>query len=44
LGTLFGGRAVGRAREDIRYATGRLKRMGTMFSNLRLAPGVAAVG
>jgi hypothetical protein len=44
LGTLFGGRAVGRARADIRYATGRLKRMGTMFSNLRRAPGVSAVG
>jgi hypothetical protein len=41
LGTLFGGRAVGRAREDIRYATGRLKRMGTMFSKLRPVPGVA---
>jgi hypothetical protein len=41
LGTLFGGRAVGRAREDIRYATGRLKRMGTLFSKLRPVPGVA---
>jgi len=44
LSTLFGGRAVGRAREDLRYATGRLRRIGETLTRIRLAPGVASAG
>ena len=44
LGTLFGGRAVGRAREDLRSATGRLRRIGETLTRIRLAPGVASAG
>jgi hypothetical protein len=40
LGTLFGGRVVGCAREDVRDPAGQPKRMGTMFSKMRLARGV----
>jgi len=35
FGTLFGGRAVGQAREDIRFATDRLRRMGTTLQRIR---------
>jgi len=39
--TLFGGRAVSQAREDVRYATDRLHRMGTIFRKIRLSqPGL----
>lgn len=34
VGTLFGGRAVGLAREDVRYATDRLRRMGTTLRRI----------
>jgi hypothetical protein len=35
--TLFGGRAVSQAREDVRYATDRLHRMGTIFRKIHLS-------
>jgi hypothetical protein len=35
--TLFGGRAVSQAREDVRYATDRLHRMGTIFRKINLS-------
>jgi hypothetical protein len=39
--TLFGGRAVSQAREDVRYATDRLHRMGAIFRKIRLSqPGL----
>ena len=35
IGTLFGSRAVGQAREDVRYAADRLRRMGTTLRRIR---------
>jgi len=35
FGTLFGGRAVGQAREDVRFAADRLRRMGTTLQRIR---------
>jgi hypothetical protein len=35
IGTLFGGRAVGGVREDIRFATDRLRRMGKTLHRVR---------
>ncbi len=35
--TLFGGRAVAQAREDVKYATNRLQRMGNVFRKIKLS-------
>jgi len=35
FGTLFGSRAVGKAREDVRFAADRLRRMGTTLQRIR---------
>jgi hypothetical protein len=35
--TLFGGRAVAQAREDIRYATSRLQRMAALLRNIHMS-------
>lgn len=35
--TLFGGRAVAQAREDVKYATNRLNRMGTVLRKIHLS-------
>jgi len=35
FGTLFGSRAVGQAREDVRFAADRLRRMGTTLQRIR---------
>jgi hypothetical protein len=38
--TLFGGRAVSQAREDVQYATSRLQRMAALLRNIRMSqPG-----
>ena len=38
--TLFGGRAVAQAREDVQYATSRLQRMAALLRNIRMSqPG-----
>lgn len=44
LGTLFAGRAMSRAREDLRSATGRLRRIGETLTRIRLAPGFTSAG
>jgi hypothetical protein len=42
--TLFGGRAVAQAREDIRYATSRLQRMAALLRNIHMSqPGWSQV-
>jgi hypothetical protein len=40
VSTLFGGRAVSQAREDVQYATSRLQRMASLLRNIRMSqPG-----